>query len=69
METCERIEEGLSNKCSISIAKAIMDKVRDDDLLCDIIVDIATMLDKEDKRWIVNTIGQFISKGETNGSI
>jgi hypothetical protein len=57
------LDEAIKDKCDLTIAKAIMERFKgDNNLLCDSIVDIATMMSNEDKQWLVNTISRFIKK-------
>lgn len=59
------LDKGIEEKCEDTIARAIMEKVKDTDLLCETIVVISTMLSNEDKQWLVNNISQFITKPNT----
>ncbi len=56
------LTEAIEDKDDLIVAKAIMERVSDNDELCDIIVHISTMLSNEDKQWLVNTISKFITK-------
>jgi len=54
------LNRAIEDKCEITVAKGLLERLGNDQC-CDLIINIAAMMNKEDKKWIVSTI-EGISK-------
>jgi hypothetical protein len=55
------LEAAIANKEDNVIAKALLERLGDD-LACDVVVNIASLVDNDDKKWLSDTINRFIPK-------